>query len=325
MVKKIFISIISMLLLGTMCFSMVACSNAPIKEEPNKIVDTGGFVSKFVNTENVELFAATPMSMSKTTNTASQTLTATVYPTTATNKKVDWSVAWGQSNSANVTDYVKVVPTSDGSTTATVTCYKAFTGDIIVTVTTRESGYTAECIVTFVGIPTDIEIQTSASSNADGYSLGVGSSYVFTPVLSNPFGSVGDNYKNLKVTLTGIGSVVLGTFENYSSTGSSKWYEDSLKTVSLDSLKDNFITVTYSNGVINVTTKKTIESYYGSIDRIDGGRTQFYEDKFKEFASDCYFKVTVNEPVSGVYTSFNIRFNDTVVTSVSTNKTQIYF
>ena len=117
------------------------------------------FSSEIVSTENVLLSMSSPMAEPGTS--VSRTLTATVLPATATNKAVDWHCEWvDASNTANVSDYVTVTPASSGSTTATVTCYQAFTSNVIITVITRESGYSATCVVSFIGIPTDIGIKS---------------------------------------------------------------------------------------------------------------------------------------------------------------------
>lgn len=73
---------------------------------------------------------------------SAQTLTATISPSNAADKTVDWTVAWvnaGSSwaNGKTVTDYVTVTPTSDGALTATVECLQAFGEQIKVTVTSR--------------------------------------------------------------------------------------------------------------------------------------------------------------------------------------------
>ena len=72
------------------------------------------------------------------------TLTATVTPANAMNKEVDWSVSFVDPTSAwasgkTVTDYVTVMPTSEGSLTARVECKAAFGTQIVVTVTSREN------------------------------------------------------------------------------------------------------------------------------------------------------------------------------------------
>lgn len=99
-----------------------------------------------------------------------KTLKATVYPDTAHDKYVSWSIAWadGVTRTDPVTDYVTVVPTEAGSTTARVTCLKAFPEDTaVVTVRTRVGGYTARCTVSYLGTPETIAIDTDAlASNA---------------------------------------------------------------------------------------------------------------------------------------------------------------
>ena len=75
---------------------------------------------------------------------SAQQLTATITPADATNKEVDWSVAWVNASSAwangkTVTDYVTVTPTSDGALTANVECKQAFGEQVKVTVTSRQN------------------------------------------------------------------------------------------------------------------------------------------------------------------------------------------
>lgn len=120
------------------------------------------FEGQIYEMPSVLAFSADATTAADSGHTASVTLTATVLPVEATNKLVDWSVAWGvtkQHGSENVTDYVTVTPESDGSNIATVTCKKAFGDDeIIVTVTTREGGFSAKCQVLYVGAPTSITV-----------------------------------------------------------------------------------------------------------------------------------------------------------------------
>lgn len=72
------------------------------------------------------------------------TVTATVYPADAANKKVDWSVAFANASSTwangkKVTDYVTVTPSSDGALTAVVQNIAAFGEQIIVKTTSRDN------------------------------------------------------------------------------------------------------------------------------------------------------------------------------------------
>lgn len=83
-------------------------------------------------------------------------LTATITPANATNKAVDWSVAFVNPSSEwasgkSVTNYVTVTPTSDGALTANVECKQAFGEQIKVTVTSRtNSDVSASCTVDYV-------------------------------------------------------------------------------------------------------------------------------------------------------------------------------
>ena len=143
--------------------------------------------------------------------------------------------------------------------------------------------------------------------------------------LTNPFNQVGEQFSDITCGVNGVGSVVLGYMEHYNSSGTDKWYDSSDKTVTLDSLKENFITVSYSGGKLSITTIKSIESYYGSMQRMDGGRTRAYHDKFRSFVDDCYFKVWVKESNSGLTKEFNVRFDDAVVTGVNMSNGELSF
>ena len=133
-----------------------------------------------------------------------KTLTATVTPSTAT-QTVDWSVAWaGDATLAaeEVSNYITVTPENDGSTTAYVRCYADFGSDtIIITVATRDGGYTATCNVTFQGllrdfnieVPEDIELKNT-EERGDYYQLYCGNTYTIDLTSKDMFGnsSVGD-------------------------------------------------------------------------------------------------------------------------------------
>ena len=148
--------------------------------------------------------SVSPMTVSVTNNktTLKQTLVATIQPATTENKEVDWTVAWADSTGAgDVSDYITVTPESDGSTTATVTCYQPFTGDIVITVITRDGGFTARCLCNYVGKPTSLAIEpTGATTVSDSqWNIRVaevksGNTYLFDLLPSNAFGSVGSTF-----------------------------------------------------------------------------------------------------------------------------------
>ena len=285
----------------------------------------GTFATEFVSTGSVQLMSVSPMSTVTNGTYAEQTIMATVLPTSASNKLVDWSVAWGGEQTGNVTDYVTVTPSTSGSTTASIKCYQAFEGNIVVTVTTREGGFSADCIVTFVGIPTEINVNGPFSESDDGfYYIGVGNTYSFNVDVSNVFGTIGEDYRNVNMTLGGVGSIVLGTYESTSE--GSKWYDTSLTTVELQSMTDKFLSASFENGVLNITTFKAVESYYETLERIDGGRTRYYTNKFKEYASnDAYFYVRLEVQNTGLSKVIKIKFDENVVANVEVNKSEIVF
>lgn len=92
------------------------------------------------------------------------TLTATITPSDATNKKVDWSIAFKNASSAwssgkTITDYVTVTPSADGALTAVVECKQAFGEQIQVKVTSRDNTYAqAEVTVDYVKRITDVSV-----------------------------------------------------------------------------------------------------------------------------------------------------------------------
>ena len=83
------------------------------------------------------------------------TLTATVYPVSASDKTVDWTIAWANAESAwatgkTVTDYVTAQAQADGSTVCIVSCLQAFGEQIEVTVTSRANeNATATCTLDY--------------------------------------------------------------------------------------------------------------------------------------------------------------------------------
>ncbi len=141
------------------------------QEQPNDEEDDGGAVinegesngiklmSAKISPENYDEFGISPMA-----ETAYQ-LTATITPSDATDKTVDWSVSFVNPSSAwatgkTVTDYVTVTPTSDGALTANVENLQAFGEQIKVTVTSRDNAEaTAECVVDYVKRVTGISVE----------------------------------------------------------------------------------------------------------------------------------------------------------------------
>lgn len=331
--RKLSTIVTSVFVLVALCFSMASCGlNFKDKEgtddiqEENELVSTTALKTEFVNTANVKLMAASEPMMVAETGVITQRLTATVFPETASNKKVDWSVMWADaSKTAKVSDFISVTPDSDGSLSATVTCKAAFTGNIIITVTTRQNGFQADCIVSFVGVPSNVHIITNLTPASDGYHVSVGNTYIFDTELSNPFGEVGQAYRNLEVSVVGVGTIKVCGREIHNG-GTEKWYSDLATNLDISTIASKFIEATIStDGTITVNVLKSIESYYSYMDRIDSGRTQYYNDHFLEYVTNCYFQIVLTEPKSGATSSFNLVIDPNAVTGVNVSNGEMFF
>ena len=260
---------------------------------------------KMENSENIELLAS-PMTVSE--NCVTKTLTAVIIPATAEDKTVDWSVAWADTTKTeNVEDYIKVVPTGDGSNVANVNCYKQFAGEIIITVTTRTGGFKAKCTATYIGVPTSIKVSSTLAKNENNvYEIQPNSKSSFLIEQESILGDVkAGGYNNYSITTKGVGSVIYSYYETYRS-GGSNWYDTSDTIYEYNDIMADFITITQSGNSIVVEAHEPIEDYYKTLNIIDGGRTRAYKDKFRSYVSDCYVLVTVTEKTSGLSTSFKV-------------------
>lgn len=148
-------------------------------EDPTPEQDDGSVTDE--NGNELDQTAVNPMPssmafslpMAAEGETLSVTISATVKPETAINKNVDWEIFWVNPESEwasgkTVTDYVTVAATSDGSTTATVTCLQPFGEQISIKVTSRaNTDVYAVCAVDYIR-----KIQSVLISASDGdYSI----------------------------------------------------------------------------------------------------------------------------------------------------------
>ena len=281
---------------------------------------------------------------------------AYVYPESAANKAVDFSVAWGNApthGSESITDYLTVTPDSDGSTTATVSCKKSFGDDtIIITVTTREGGYTATCTVSFTGITSGIEITSSTatkkstSARGEYYELGTSKTYTFNIGLTNAFN---DAAGNLSVTeIGGEGNMYFGN-GSYNDGGYINFTDMVQK--SIGEFADDFITsATISGNTLTVKTgSKILENYYSSYGPDEYFITDIYYDRYVVEMNDdwsikdssdtfrnqnaksnaqnigsCYFYVTVKDSISGLTETVRLWLVSSV-SGVSLSQTELEF
>lgn len=102
------------------------------------------------------------------------TLTATIEPSDATNKSVDYTAAWKNANSTwakgkDVADYVTVQQASEGSLNATVTCLQAFGEQVIITCTVTDNiDLKATCTVDYLRKPLGANLNIAVTGAHSG-------------------------------------------------------------------------------------------------------------------------------------------------------------
>lgn len=252
-----------------------------------------------------------------------------------------------------MSNYLTVTPDSDGSTTATVSCKKSFGDDtIIITVTTREGGYTATCTVSFTGIASGIEITSSTatkkstSARGEYYELGTSKTYTFNIGLTNAFN---DAAGNLSVTeIGGEGNMYFGN-GSYNDGGYINFTDMVQK--SIGEFADDFITsATISGNTLTVKTgSKILENYYSSYGPDEYFITDIYYDRYVVEMNDdwsikdssdtfrnqnaksnaqnigsCYFYVTVKDSISGLTETVRLWLVSSV-SGVALSQTELEF
>lgn len=109
-----------------------------------------------------------------TVSTGAVTLTATITPSDAANKNVNWSIAWKNASSTwatgkTVSNYVTL---SSSGLTATVTNVAPFGEQIIITCTSAaNTSAKATCTVDYVKRVTDVKVTLSSGTVLGEYSL----------------------------------------------------------------------------------------------------------------------------------------------------------
>ncbi len=292
--------------------------------------------------------SVSPVTVAVTNNktTLKQTLTATIQPTTTENKEVDWTVAWADSSGVgDVTDYITVTPESDGSTTATVTCYQPFTGDIIITVITRDGGFTARCICNYVGKPTSLAIEPTGATtiNDSAWNIRVaevksGNTYYFDLLPSNAFGSVGSTFTpDYDISIQTHGGIDTHQ-KNYDASGSVIGTVNGNIELTVADLMDTqgycyayfpktgglhtFLTVRIEEGKLKIEAKDDPSSYTWTT----GNRLGKATCTFSGYTDGKlpYVTITVTEKNSGLTQTIHVR-TVSAVRSVSLSRTRMSF
>ena len=269
----------------------------------------------------------------------SQTVTATITPSTVVDKYVTWSVAWANDaplKDKNISDYIKVTDDSQGNLTATVNCYKSFKGSkAILTCTTRQGGKTGTVNIVYEGVPSSMSI--TAPTGVTKYNLGkdsvdllyVGKSYSLNLAMDNIFHSVGSNYNDFTVTVTGVGSVTCGS---YSQSGRGAGWSSHSNIVDFNKIAKEFVTCSTSGNTLSINVTKSLYDYYESKETkiVEGnGETTTYTNKLYSINTDSdgnkpYFLVTVKHKTLGFSAQYKF-FIGEEVSKVTTSKATITF
>lgn len=269
----------------------------------------------------------------------SQTVTATITPSTVVDKYVTWSVAWANDaplKDKNISDYIKVTDDSQGNLTATVNCYKSFKGSkAILTCTTRQGGKTGTVDIVYEGVPSSMSI--TAPTGVTKYNLGkdsvdllyVGKSYSLNLAMDNIFHSVGSNFNDFTVTVTGVGSVTCGS---YSQSGRGAGWSSHSNIVDFNKIAKEFVTCSTSGNTLSINVTRSLYDYYESKETkiVEGnGETTTYTNKLYSINTDSdgnkpYFLVTVKHKTLGFSAQYKF-FIGEEVSKVSPSKTTITF
>lgn len=271
----------------------------------------------------------------------SQTVTATIMPSTVVDKYVTWSVAWANDaplKDKNISDYIKVTDDSQGNLTATVNCYKSFKGSkAILTCTTRQGGKTGTVNIVYEGVPSSMSI--TAPTGVTKYNLGkdsvdllyAGKTYSLNLAMDNVFHDVGSNFNDFDVTVKGVGTVQWADYViNPRGTGFNIDYSN-IPTMSLDSMKDKCVTATVEGGVLKIQAKDSYFNYYEkfNVNETYGGANGTYTKHYYASVKDAdgnnpYFLVTVKHKTLGFSAQYKF-FIGEEVSQVTPSKTTITF
>ena len=277
---------------------------------------------------------------------------AYVIPENANNREVDFSVAWGegaQRSAEPVTDYVTVTPESDGSRIATVSCKKAFGDDtIVITVTTRDGGFTANCTVTFEGTPNSLKFvyDDREYSSTEEITVQANAEYSVKLQLVGEFGEAGEKFGDFEV----VSVTMQGKFnaKRRGINNGATLYEDTIVIDLEDPYYYSYDITSGGNGSkVTFTASQFMEcSIEGDTLKINALRSEtsfsypsmpprtgtrvtyespYYDPRGGGEPSDCRMCVLVKDKVSGVEGLIYIDIVGTAVSGVSLSETELEF
>lgn len=263
-----------------------------------------------------------------------QDLVATVLPEDATNKAVEWSVSV-ETNPDEVEidpmDYIRIL-TFEGlweNRVQVLVLAPFFDIEFKITCTTVVGGYTADCIVKYVGKPAELNLYTENTDGSRNYitektTFEAGNTYQIKLALGNVFDAVGDKYNQFEIVEQGVeGTIEVFSGEYYYQQG--RWSTDSRsKDIELTEYLSDFIknaTISEDGYLVLELGIAVTEFDDGSI---TGGVESYYRKVYRSGAENITFWVKVRETNSGKYNT--LRFTiEPVVESVSLSNNILNF
>ncbi len=292
--------------------------------------------------QTVELYSGAPKVTglrSGETVCVSQTVAATITPSTVVDKYVTWTLAWAPDaplKDADISEYLEVTEESQGNLTATVNCYKAFRGSrAILTCTTRQGNKQGTCEVVYEGVPSSMSINPPTS--VETFNLGrdtvdllfVGQAYSLNIISDNVFHDAGNGFDDYEVIISGAGTITCGTYSR--SPRGAGWASHN-NVVDVADIASEFITASVTGDVVSVTPSKAFRGYYESSTThyVEGnGETTTYTNMFYAFNTDAdgnlpYFILTVRHRTLGFSAQYRF-FIGEEIESVRMNTQTITF
>ena len=328
-------------------FALASCNpNGFGKNADTEEVKTTPSLS--IETKNSPFMSLSAKTVTRATtngNVLEHILTATVLPESAENKEVYWAVKWEDTTRTEiVSSYVMLTTNENGGNVATITCVKPFTGNIVITVTTMEGGFTASCICKYVGLPSEIDVDLSDLSmvtdtdwNTDIAEVGQTTTY-HEIALSNVFGAPGADFtpeydivleahggiKTKNTThdasgnLTGAeqGELTLQTMDFFDTAG---YYSAYFAGTAIA----NQIFVGIRDGQLYISGQSYPTAYNTEKKNADGTVSKAVFDGYID-DMEPYVTVTLTEKVTGITYTFNVRTVGTV-SDVNLDYSEIIF
>ena len=268
--------------------------------------------------------AATDFSVT-VTPVMEKTLQAIVYPESATDKSVTWSVSCTDEG-VDASDYIRLL-TFDGAAEnkISVLALQPFGGhEFIIKCTTVIGGFTAECKVTYVGNPSYLGFHEVLADGGyrfvnDQPTLVSGSETRYKLVLDNVFHQIGNDFGTYEIQSVAIvnGTIKADKFY-YTVNGEQKIGTDDNHDIS--GKADDFITATLEGDVLTIKVTRAIESWVGdAVGNASSGN--FYRFAGYTDSGKPYFAVTVKDTVSGATNTLRFEIESVVQSVLLSDRT----